>query len=120
MMPRHRRVAGLLCLGSAVFGLMTDTLGLELYEFGVPHGVAITLALLHLYCGLGLWAGATLLGVVAARAGYPATFVTAAVGAGAALLVLVCSPALRRAEAWAEICTVPRLGEEAPVLSPPP
>ena len=55
--PPSVLVAGLLCLGSAVFGLMTDTLGLELYEFGVPHGVAITFALLHLYCGLGLWGG---------------------------------------------------------------
>lgn len=46
---------------------------------------------------LGLWAGATVLGRLVEHAGYPAAFVTAAVGTGVALVVLATSPALRAA-----------------------
>jgi len=47
----------------------------------------------------GMWAGATLLGVVAARYGYPTVFVVAASGVTVAVAVLATSRELRRIDA---------------------
>ncbi|MEM7306959.1 MAG: hypothetical protein AAF682_09825 [Planctomycetota bacterium] len=55
-LPSSVVVAGLLCLLSALWGLIQGTMGLEL-PIGVPGSVAVILALVHVYCGLGLLAG---------------------------------------------------------------
>jgi hypothetical protein len=55
--PASVTVAGLLCLGSALYAFLAPRFGLELYEFPVPAWLAITAALVHVYLGLGLWAG---------------------------------------------------------------
>src|SRR6185295_9248001 len=96
--------------------------------FGLAHGVfyptmnAIALSavrdeergrIMAVFTGafsLGTWAGATLLGVVAAHAGYPAVFLVAAAGVTCAVAILVLSPELRgetaRAAAASEVLDV--------------
>ena len=55
--PATLLVAGLLCLASAAYALYAGTLGLEFFEFKVPLALAVASALVHLYCGFGLWSG---------------------------------------------------------------
>lgn len=55
--PASVLAAGLLFLASAVYGLITGTLGLELFPFEAPRAVVVLVALIHVYLGLGLWSG---------------------------------------------------------------
>ena len=55
--PATVLVAGLLCLASAVYALLTGTLGLGLFEFAAPRPLVIASALVHLYCAFGLLTG---------------------------------------------------------------
>lgn len=56
-MPASHLVAGLLCLASALFGLVTGTLGLEFHELAAGKTLAVVMALVHIYCAMGLWSG---------------------------------------------------------------
>jgi MFS family permease len=62
-----------------------------------PHERGRMMAIFTGSFSLGVWIGTTLLGVVAARAGYPSVFVAAAAGTLGAALVLARSPGLRAA-----------------------
>jgi hypothetical protein len=55
--PASVLVAGVLFLASAVYGLVRGTLGLELFAYEVPRAVVVIAAVIHVYLGLGLWAG---------------------------------------------------------------
>ena len=55
--PKSVVVAGTLFLASAAYGLITGTLGLELYAFHASRPLVLGMALVHVYLGLGLWAG---------------------------------------------------------------
>jgi len=55
--PKSVLVAGTLFLASAAYGLITGTLGLELYAFHASRPLVLIMALIHVYLGLGLWAG---------------------------------------------------------------
>lgn len=116
---RHRVALFALLLYTAVVLAMADLRPamLEVYGavFGLAHGLffpainamAVTACAPHergrmmaIFTGsfsLGLWAGPTLLGIVAARAGYPAVFVLAAAGTLTAAIVLARSRVLRDA-----------------------
>jgi MFS family permease len=138
---RHRVAVGALLLYAlvvlAIAAMRPSNAPILGAVFGIAHGLffpalnalAVTAVpvsergrVMAIFTGsfsLGLWAGATVLGVVAARAGYPATFVAASLGAGTALIVLVRSHALRHADARGAPCTSPA-GAGARALSPPP
>jgi hypothetical protein len=56
-MPASHLAAGLLCFASALFGLVTGTSGLELHELAPGRTLVVVMALVHIYCGMGLWKG---------------------------------------------------------------
>jgi hypothetical protein len=55
--PKSVLVAGVLFLVSAVYGLITGSLGLELFSCHASRTVVVLVALVHVYLGLGLWSG---------------------------------------------------------------
>jgi len=113
----HRAALGALVLYALVVLAMAGMRGWEVEPlgalFGLAHGVfyptmnAIALSavrreergrIMAVFTGafsLGMWAGATPLGPVAARAGYPAVFLLAAAGVAVAALILARSRELR-------------------------
>ena len=64
-LPSSVLVAGLFFLASALYGLITGSAGLELYELGLPTSLTVTMALIHVYAGLGLIAGSNFARVLA-------------------------------------------------------
>jgi MFS family permease len=118
---RHRVALGALLLyAGVILGMAVMRPGmLEVFGaiFGLAHGVfypainalAVSAAAPHergrivaIFTGsfsLGLWAGPTVLGVVAARMGYPTAFVLAAMGTLGAAGILYCSREMRAAGA---------------------
>jgi len=117
---RRAALGSLAAYGAAILalaGMRPETAPLLGAVFGAAHGLffpalnALVVAavpraergrIVAIFTGafsLGLWAGASLLGLVAARAGYPAVFVLAAGGVACAIAVLAASPALKAAAA---------------------